>query len=84
MLYSGISAIPRDTIFAKVAFAVSTRMTGFSIAAINMLVASAMRITKIEKRYSIIGELQDVLWALLTSQSIVAKSTFALGATFTR
>ena len=39
------------------AFAVSTRMTGFSIAAINMLMASAMRITKIEKRYSIIGEL---------------------------
>ena len=56
-----------------------------------MLMASAMRITKIEKRYSIIGELQDVakfvkdvLWALLTSQSIVARSTFALSATFTR
>lgn len=56
-----------------------------------MPVASAMRITKIEKRYSIIGELQDVakfvedvLWALLTGQSIVARSTFALSATFTR
>lgn len=66
-------------------------MTGFSIAAISMPVASAMRITKIEKRYSIIGELQDVakfvedvLWALLTGQSIVARSTFALSATFTR